>query len=210
MYEGVQQGGVRGGQLMTTTEVENFPGFPSGISGPDLMDRMRQQAERWGARLVTQDVEALDLQQRPFVVRGEEGAAARAHAVIVATGATAKRLGLPSEQQFWSVGISACAICDGASPLFKGQEVAVVGGGDTAAEEALYLTKYASRVHLLVRSGAMRASKAMVDRVLAHPRVQVHLHTAVGDAFGGQTLQGLHLVDTQTGGWVVVGGGGGS
>jgi thioredoxin reductase (NADPH) len=165
VFEGLQNG--RGGQLMGTTEVENFPGFPEGVTGPDLMDRMRAQAERWGAALLTEDVAAVDLSARPFTVTSAEGRVVKAHSVIVATGATAKRLGLPSEGQFWSKGISACAICDGASPLFRGQEVAVVGGGDSAAEEAVYLTKYASRVHLLVRGEKMRASKAMADRVLA-------------------------------------------
>eukprot|EP00887_Chlorella_sp_A99_P003302 scaffold9.g3302.t1 len=200
VFEGVQRGGVRGGQLMTTTEVENFPGFPEGITGPDLMDRMRQQAERWGARLVTEDVASLDLSRRPFAVVSDEGTEAAAHAVIMATGATAKRLGIPSEQEYWSSGISACAICDGASPLFKGQELAVVGGGDTATEEALYLTKYASRVHLLVRGEKMRASGAMQTRTLAHPKVTVHYNTAVEDAYGeGGKLTGLHLVDTKSG-----------
>jgi len=166
---------------MSTTEVENFPGFPEGITGPDLMDRMRAQALRWGARSVAEDVESVDLSVRPFVIRGNE-TTMRAHAIIVATGATAKRLGLPSEERFWSAGISACAICDGASPIFKNREVAVVGGGDTALEEALYLTKYASRVHLLVRGGSMRASRAMVDRATAHPMVDIHLNTSVVDA----------------------------
>lgn len=152
---------------MGTTEVENFPGFPAGVTGPDLMDRMRAQAERWGASLLTEDVASVDLSQRPFTITSAEGRVVKAHSVIVATGASARRLGLPSESQFWSKGISACAICDGASPLFRGQEVAVVGGGDSAAEEAVYLTKYASRVHLLVRGERMRASKAMADRVLA-------------------------------------------
>lgn len=121
------------------------------------------QAERWGAELYTEDVESVDLSQRPFVVKSGDRTV-RAHTVIIATGATAKRLGLPSEQQFWAKGISACAICDGASPLFKDKEVAVVGGGDSAAEEAVYLTKYASKVYLLVRGDKMRASKAMQVR----------------------------------------------
>eukprot|EP01018_Ginkgo_biloba_P029018 Gb_17624 [translate_table: standard] len=175
VFEGYQAGGVPGGQLMTTTEVENFPGFPDGITGPDLMDRMRRQAERWGAELIHEDVEYVDVKSRPFTIRSSEHEARSKSAVdvyiefciqnlIVAMGATAKRLGLPREHEFWSRGISACAICDGASPLFKGQELAVVGGGDTATEEALYLTKYARRVHLLVRKGILRASKAMQDR----------------------------------------------
>eukprot|EP01025_Chloroclados_australasicus_P020067 TRINITY_DN2108_c0_g4_i2.p1 TRINITY_DN2108_c0_g4~~TRINITY_DN2108_c0_g4_i2.p1 ORF type:complete len:562 (-),score=59.73 TRINITY_DN2108_c0_g4_i2:615-2300(-) len=173
----------RGGQLMTTTEVENFPGFPEGVTGPDLMDRMRQQAARWGADLLTEDVEDLDLSQRPFVVKGAEHTV-RAHSIIISTGATAKRLEIPNEQTFWSKGISACAICDGASPIFKGQEVAVVGGGDSACEEAIYLTKYAKHVHLLVRSPKMRASMTMQDRVLQNPKVTVHFNTQVRDAYG--------------------------
>ena len=201
VFEGVSAGGVRGGQLMTTTEVENFPGFPDGVTGPDLMDRMRAQAERWGAALVTDDVDLIDLATRPFRVSASDGDVL-AHTIIIATGATAKRLGLPSESRFWSAGISACAICDGASPLFKGAPVAVVGGGDTAVEEALYLTKYASHVHLLVRSATLRASKAMAARAAAHPRVTVHYSTSIVDAVGdgrGGAMSGLDLVNTETG-----------
>ncbi|KAI8466222.1 MAG: chloroplastic NADPH-dependent thioredoxin reductase [Monoraphidium minutum] len=196
VFEGLQNG--RGGQLMGTTEVENFPGFPEGVTGPELMDRMRAQAERWGAELYTEDVESIDLSQRPFVIKSGDRTV-RAHTVIIATGATAKRLGLPSEAKFWAKGISACAICDGASPLFKGREVAVVGGGDSAAEEAVYLTKYASRVHLLVRSDKMRASKAMQDRVLSTPRVEVLLNTTIEDAYGGDVLSGLKVKDVASG-----------
>ncbi len=199
VFEGVQAGGVRGGQLMTTTEVENFPGFPDGITGPDLMDRMRQQAERWGSELLLEDVEKVDFSKRPFTIYGTE-TIVKANSVIIATGATAKRLGIPSEKKFWSNGISACAICDGASPIFKGQELAVVGGGDTATEEAVYLTKYGKHVHLLVRGPQMRASKAMQDRVLANPRITVHLNTGIVDAIGDKkgTMTGLTLIDTAT------------
>ncbi|GBG00126.1 thioredoxin-disulfide reductase [Raphidocelis subcapitata] len=197
VFEGLQNG--RGGQLMGTTEVENFPGFPEGITGPELMDRMRAQAERWGAELYTEDVEAVDLSSRPFTIRSGERTV-RAHSVIVATGATARRLGLPSETRFWAKGISACAICDGASPLFKEKEVAVVGGGDSAAEEAVYLTKYATKVHLLVRGDKLRASKAMQERVFATPRVQVHLNTTIEDAYGNGVLQGLKTKNVSTGG----------
>nr|KYP73653.1 Thioredoxin reductase [Cajanus cajan] len=180
VFEGYQVGGVPGGQLMTTTEVENFPGFPDGISGPDLMDRMRRQAERWGAELHQEDVEAIDVKNSPFTVQSSERKV-KCHTVIFATGATAKRLKLPREDEFWSRGISACAICDGASPLFKGQVLAVVGGGDTATEEALYLTKYARHVHLLVRREQLRASKAMQDRVFDNPNVTVHFNTEAVD-----------------------------
>ncbi|CAI7842643.1 unnamed protein product, partial [Closterium sp. NIES-54] len=200
LFEGVQAGGVPGGQLMTTTEVENFPGFPEGITGPDLMIRMKQQAERWGAELHTEDVEYVDLQTRPFTVRSSDREL-RCHSVIIATGATARRLGLPSEREYWSRGISACAICDGASPIFKGQELAVVGGGDTAVEEALYLTKYAKHVHLLVRRDVLRASKAMQDRVFKNPNVTVHLNTIPVDVVGNDKGQmaGMNVKDAQTG-----------
>jgi thioredoxin reductase (NADPH) len=199
VFEGFQAGGLPGGQLMTTTEVENFPGFPEGITGPQLMDRMKAQAERWGAELYTEDVTYVDLSQRPFIVRSEEREV-RTHSLVIATGATAKRLGLPCEGEFWSRGISACAICDGATPIFHGAELAVVGGGDSAAEEAVYLTKYGDLVHLLVRSNKMRASKAMQDRVLNNPRITVHWNTEPLDVFGENgRMTGVRLRDTNTG-----------
>ncbi|XP_019166013.1 PREDICTED: thioredoxin reductase NTRC [Ipomoea nil] len=188
VFEGYQVGGVPGGQLMTTTEVENFPGFPDGITGPDLMDRMRRQAERWGAELYQEDVEFIDVKNAPFTVQSSERKV-RCHSIIVATGATAKRLRLPREDEFWSRGISACAICDGASPLFKGQVLAVVGGGDTATEEAIYLTKYARHVHLLVRKDQLRASKAMQDRVFNNPNITVHFNTETVDVVSNQKGQ---------------------
>ncbi|QHO44792.1 NADPH-dependent thioredoxin reductase [Arachis hypogaea] len=188
VFEGYQVGGVPGGQLMTTTEVENFPGFPDGITGPDLMERMRNQAERWGAELYHEDVEAVDVKSSPFTIQSTDRKV-KCHAVIFATGATAKRLGLPREEEFWSRGISACAICDGASPLFKGQILAVVGGGDTATEEALYLTKYASHVHLLVRRHELKASKAMQDRVYNNPNVTVHFNTEAVDVVSNNSGQ---------------------
>ncbi|HEY9601660.1 MAG TPA: thioredoxin-disulfide reductase [Allocoleopsis sp.] len=199
VFEGFQAGGLPGGQLMTTTEVENFPGFPEGITGPQLMDRMKAQAERWGAELYTEDVTYVDLSQRPFIVRSEEQEF-KTHSLVIATGATAKRLGLPCEGEFWSRGISACAICDGATPIFHGAELAVVGGGDSAAEEAVYLTKYGDRVHLLVRSNKMRASKAMQDRVLNNPRITIHWNSEPVDVFGENgRMTGMKLRDTQTG-----------
>lgn len=183
VFEGFQAGGLPGGQLMTTTEVENFPGFPEGITGPNLMERMKEQAVRWGAELVTEDVTYVDLSQRPFVIRSEEREV-RAHSIVIATGATAKRLGLPSEKIYWSHGISACAICDGATPIFRNVDLAVIGGGDSAAEEAIYLTKYGSQVHMLVRGETMRASKAMQDRVLRNPKITVHWNTEAIDVYG--------------------------
>ncbi|GMH29403.1 hypothetical protein Nepgr_031246 [Nepenthes gracilis] len=200
VFEGYQVGGVPGGQLMTTTEVENFPGFPDGISGPDLMDRIRRQAERWGAELFQEDVEFVDVRNRPFTVQSTERKI-KCHTIIVATGATAKRLRLPHEDEFWSRGISACAICDGASPLFKGQVLAVVGGGDTATEEALYLTKYARHVHLLVRRDQLRASKAMQDRVFNNQNITVHFNAEAVDVVGntkGQ-MSGILIRKTDSG-----------
>ena len=132
MFEGQQSGGVPGGQLMTTAEVENFPGFPDGITGPELMKRIRSQAERWGTELHTEDVVTVDLSVRPFVITSTDRTV-RSHSIIIATGATAKRLGLPSEPTYWNAGMSACAICDGASPLFKNAPLVIIGGGDTAA-----------------------------------------------------------------------------
>ncbi|WP_370566577.1 thioredoxin-disulfide reductase [Cyanobium sp. LEGE 06143] len=199
LITGFQDGGIPGGQLMTTTHVENYPGFPDGILGPDLMDRMKAQAERWGTELVLADATAIDLSQRPYRVSAD-GVTYMAHSVILATGASANRLGLPSEQQFWSRGISACAICDGATPQFRNEPVAVVGGGDSACEEAVYLTKYGSQVHLIVRSGQLRASKAMADRVLANPAISVHWHRQVLDCSGGDWLESLTLQDTQADG----------
>lgn len=198
VFEGFQAGGLPGGQLMTTTEVENFPGFPDGIMGPELMDRMKAQAVRWGAELVTEDVTSVDFSQRPFVIRSEEREV-RAHSVIIATGATAKRLGLTCENEFWSRGISACAICDGATPIFRSAEIVVIGGGDSAAEEAMYLTKYGDHVHLLVRSDKMRASKAMQDRVLKNPKITVHWNTEALDVYGDEGwMQGVKVRNINT------------
>jgi thioredoxin reductase (NADPH) len=200
VFEGYQMGGIPGGQLMTTTEVENFPGFPEGITGPQLMDRMKAQAVRWGAELYTEDVISVDLSQRPFTVRSDDREI-KTHTIVIATGATAKRLGLPSEHVFWSHGISACAICDGATPIFKGVDLAVIGAGDTAAEESIYLTKYGSHVHMLVRRDRMRASKAMQDRVLSNPKITVHWNTEAVDILGepGGKMDGVKIRNIETG-----------
>lgn len=199
LITGFQDGGIPGGQLMTTTHVENFPGFPDGILGPDLMDRCRAQALRWGTRLVEADAEAIDLSQRPYRISAE-GRTILAQSLILATGASANRLHLPSEERFWSKGISACAICDGATPQFRKEQLAVVGGGDSACEEAVYLTKYGSHVHLIVRGDRLRASGAMADRVLANPAITVHWHSQVADAFGSdEWLSGIRLSDSRDG-----------
>lgn len=199
LFEGLQAGGVPGGQLMTTNEVENFPGFPAGITGPQLMSNMKAQAERWGTECYTEDVISVNFSQQPYTVTSTDREV-KASSIIIATGATAKRLHLHKEAEYWSKGISACAICDGASPLFKDEEVAVVGGGDSAAEEAVYLTKYSSHVHLLVRRDVLRASKTMQDRVLNNAKITIHWHTEPVDVFGeNDRLTGIKLKNNQTG-----------
>jgi thioredoxin reductase (NADPH) len=198
LITGFQDGGIPGGQLMTTTHVENFPGFPDGILGPELMDKMKAQAERWGSTLVLADATAIDLSQRPFRITAD-GTTYQAQSVILATGASANRLGLPQEERFWSSGISACAICDGATPQFRNQAVAVVGGGDSACEEAVYLTKYGDHVHLIVRTDKLRASKAMADRVLANPNITVHWQRQVADCSGSDWLEAITLRDVTSG-----------
>lgn len=189
-------GSTPGGQLMITSDVENYPGFPDGIQGPDLMASFRSQAERFGSRIVDVDVDRIDFSSRPFRAwaRGTEY---RADAVIVATGASALWLGLDSETRLRGRGVSACATCDGF--FFRDKEIAVVGGGDTALEEALFLTRFATRVHLLHRRATLRASKIMVDRVFAHPQIDVHLNTSVEEVLGDSHVEGLRLRQTDTG-----------
>jgi thioredoxin reductase (NADPH) len=185
-----------GGQLMLTSEVENFPGFPEGIDGPDLMTQMRAQAERFGTVIVDQDVDRVDLSARPFRV-WSAGREFSADAVIVATGASAIWLGLESETRLRGRGVSSCATCDGF--FFKGEEVAVVGGGDTALEEALFLTRFATKVHLLVRRDAFRGSKIMVARAEAHEKIKIHLNREVVEVLGEKKTEALVLKDTQSG-----------
>jgi thioredoxin reductase (NADPH) len=197
MFEGFAAGGIAGGQLMTTTEVENFPGFPKGIQGPELMQACREQSLRFGARIHTEDVTRADFSARPFTVASAEREV-QAHAVIIATGATAKRLNLPSEPKLWNKGISACAVCDGALPIFRGKELAVVGGGDSAVEESTFLTKFASKVYLVHRRGELRASKIMQERVRKHPKVEILFDTVVEDVLGGEAVSGVRLKHVKT------------
>ncbi|KAJ3285380.1 thioredoxin-disulfide reductase [Borealophlyctis nickersoniae] len=204
MYEGFMAGGVAaGGQLTTTTDVENFPGFPKGISGPELMDLMREQSTRFGTIVHSETVNKVDLTSRPFklwIENSESDQPVLARSIIVATGATAKRMHIAGEDKYWQAGISACAVCDGAVPIFRKKPLAVVGGGDSAAEEATFLTKYASKVYVLVRRDKLRASKVMADRLLANPKIEVLWNTVPVEAKGdGRLLKGLVLKDTKTG-----------
>ncbi|HEX7346539.1 MAG TPA: thioredoxin-disulfide reductase [Candidatus Limnocylindrales bacterium] len=189
-------GSAPGGQLMLTSDVENYPGFPDGIQGPDLMAAFRAQAERFGAKLIDVDIDRVDFSERPFRIwaRGTEY---RGQAVVVATGASALWLGLESETRLRGRGVSACATCDGF--FFKDREIAVVGGGDTAFEEATYLTRFATKVHLLHRRDTFRASKIMVDRAIAHPKIEIHPNVAVEEVIGAEKVRAVKLKDTRTG-----------
>ena len=192
MFEGFSAGGIPGGQLMTTTEVENYPGFPDGIDGQELMAAFRKQSLRFGTRIFTEDVVTVDCSKQPFTVASSARELAT-HALVLATGATAKRLHLPSESRLWNKGISACAVCDGALPLFRGKPLVVVGGGDSAAEESTFLTKFASKVYLVHRRDRLRASNIMQERVLRHPKIEVLWNTVVADVLGHDAVAGVRL-----------------
>ncbi|NBC10541.1 MAG: FAD-dependent oxidoreductase [Planctomycetes bacterium] len=210
---------VPGGQLMLTTDVENYPGFPEGVSGPEMMIKFYEQAMRFDTRVATDDgikdkdgvsgglftpsfldVKQVDLSKRPFKVTADNGSAYHAHALIVATGAKAKWLGLDNEMRLATSGggVSACAVCDGALPMFRDQPLGVVGGGDTAMEEALYLAKYASKVHVFVRRDQLRASDVMADRASNNDKIEFHWHTEVTDVLGDEKITGVKLINNQT------------
>jgi thioredoxin reductase (NADPH) len=190
-----------GGQLMLTTEIENFPGFPEAITGPDLMARMKQQAEHYGTRVVSELVRSVDFSKQPFTLTPSYSPPVTAHTVIVATGASAMWIGLDNEIRLAKNGggVSACAVCDGALPHYRNKRLAVVGGGDTAMEETLYLTKFASEVVVIHRRDKFRASKVMADRVLNHPKVRVVWNAVVTEVLGDTEISGLQLTDTVTG-----------
>lgn len=188
LYEGIQPGG----QLTTTTEIENFPGYPEGIAGPDMMEDLRKQAERFGADMRSAIAVKTDLSQRPYKVTFDNGDEVEAETVIIATGATAKYLGLDDEKKYAGMGVSACATCDGF--FYRKKTVAVVGGGDTACEEACYLAGLAAKVYLIVRKPFLRASKIMQERVMENPKIEVLFEHNTEGLFGENGVEGAHLV----------------
>ncbi|KAK4532139.1 hypothetical protein CCYA_CCYA11G2996 [Cyanidiococcus yangmingshanensis] len=203
MFEGLLANGIAaGGQLTTTTDVENYPGFPEGISGFELVERFRKQSELQGTTIFTETVEEVDLRSRPFRVRSNHREVLAA-SVIIATGAIAKRLEFPGagsgDGGFWQRGISACAVCDGAAPIFRNRSIAVIGGGDTALEEALFLTRYASRVYVVHRRDALRASKIMQKRAFENPKIEFLWNHVVVAAHGDTLLRRITLQSTEDG-----------
>ncbi len=192
---------VPGGQLMFTTEVENYPGFRDGVTGQEMMGQFKAQAERFGTRVVSEDIERVDFQGRPLRLTSGGGTAIEANAVIIATGANARWLGVPGEERLAQSGggVSACAVCDGALPHFRDQVVAVVGGGDSAIEDALYMTKFAREVVLIHRRDELRASKIMQQRAFDNPRIRIEWNTVVTDVRGDEVVERLGLRDTLTG-----------
>ena len=199
LYEGFMSGPA-GGQLMSTTDVENYPGFPEGILGPEMMEKFKAQAIRFGTTILTEDVVAVDLSKRPFFVQGSE-TKVLAQSLIISTGATAKRLDVEGTRdgEFWQKGVTACAVCDGAAPIFRNKPLYVFGGGDSAVEEAVFLTKYASRVYLVHRRDQLRASKIMAERAMKHPKIEILWNQALEKVTGDQVVRKVHLKDLISG-----------
>lgn len=201
LFEGFMAGGVAaGGQLTTTTEVENFPGFPDGIMGPELMARCREQAAKFGTEMYLETVDSVDLSQRPFKVCTSDRSVL-AETLIIATGATAKRMDIPGcgDGEFWQRGVSACAVCDGALPMFRNRPVIVIGGGDSAMEEASFLTKFASKVFIVHRRDELRASKIMQQRALNNPKIEFLYSHVVTNVQGEKLMQKATVKDLKSG-----------
>lgn len=198
LYEGFFSGPA-GGQLMTTTDVENYPGFPEGITGPLLMEHFRKQASRFGTTLISDDVVEVDFSTHPYKVVGKSHSH-EAACVIISTGATAKRLDIPGARdgEFWQKGVTACAVCDGAMPIFRNRELYVIGGGDTAVEEAIFLTKFASKVYIVHRRDELRASKIMQQRALEHPKIEVLWDSVVTSVTGDNVVQSVTVKNLKT------------
>ena len=197
MFEGYVVGGSAGGQLTTTTDVENYPGFPDGIQGPELMQLFRKQSERFGTQMVAEDITGVDFSKRPFTIKSANRII-QAKAVIIATGATARRMGVPNEKKMWNNGMSACAVCDGALPFFRNQPLMVIGGGDTAVEEATYLTKFGSIVYLVHRRDQLRASKIMQKRAFNNKKLEIIWNTVFEDAIGEEFVTGARIKNIKT------------
>lgn len=208
IYEGLLAGGIAaGGQLTITTDVENYPGFPEGIMGPELMERMRKQSLHCGARIKTLTVDNVDLRKRPFKISaGTE--TIETQTLIIATGATAKRLNLPGEDRLWQKGISACAVCDGALPIFRNKVLVVIGGGDSAVEESTYLTKYASKVYVIHRRHELRASKVMQERLFANKKIEMIWDSVPLEVLGDKKVEGVKIKHIKSGEEKVVDAGG--
>ncbi len=198
LFEGFLNGPA-GGQLMTTTEVENYPGFPEGITGPELMSNFRKQAERFGTTFLTEDVVSVDFSKGPYKVVGRE-TTLHADAVIISTGARARRLDIPGtlDGEFWQKGVTACAICDGAMPIFRNKHLFVIGGGDSAIEEATYLTKFASKVFIVHRRDELRASKIMQDRALNHPKIEILWDSVISRVEGDSIVRSVTIENVKT------------
>ncbi|MBM3178513.1 MAG: thioredoxin-disulfide reductase [Bacteroidetes bacterium] len=190
-------GGQPGGQLTITGEVENFPGYPAGIGGPEMMTELQQQAERFGTQVRYGMITSVDFSARPFTAMADEKITIKAESIIVATGASARYLGLPSEQKLMNKGVSACAVCDGF--FFRGMDVAVVGAGDSAAEEATYLTKLCPKVYLIVRREEMRASRIMQERVKNNPKIEILWNTETEEVLGEEEVSGIRVRNNKTG-----------
>jgi thioredoxin reductase (NADPH) len=198
VFEGFMSGPI-GGQLMTTLDVENFPGFPSGILGPKLMENMRLQAKKFGSFCLTEDVICVDLSKKPYIVKGSKSKF-QAHSIIIATGAHAKKLNIPGakEGQFWQKGVTACAICDGAAPIFRNKLLYVIGGGDSAVEEAVFLTKYAKKVFIVHRRDELRASKILAKRALEHPKIEILWNSEIIEILGDNVVKEIILKNNKT------------
>ncbi|HRD55366.1 MAG TPA: thioredoxin-disulfide reductase [Parachlamydiaceae bacterium] len=198
LYEGFFSGPA-GGQLMTTTEVDNYPGFPEGVSGPELMQRFRAQALRFGSTILTEDVEEVDFSQKPYKIKGKTNSYS-ADCVIIATGATANRLEIKGagEDGFWQKGVTACAVCDGAMPIFRNKPLFVIGGGDTAVEEATFLTKFGSKVYIVHRRDKLRASKIMQERALNHPKIEILWDSEIVEVLGDKTVSSVKIVNKKS------------
>lgn len=199
LFEGFYAGPA-GGQLTTTTDVENYPGFPQGVSGPQLVQLFKDQAARFGTQIFPEDIERVDLSRQPFQVFTKDGDQYEAQSLIIATGASAKRLDILGSRdgEFWQKGVTACAVCDGANPIFRNRPLYVIGGGDSAMEESLFLTRYASKVYIVHRRDALRASKIMARRALEHPKIEVLWNSVIVSIEGDRIVQRVKIENVET------------